>query len=466
MLWGGRFSGGPHPDMLRLTTSIDVDLRLLPYDCRVTKAHARTLAAAGLLRSDDVPAIDGACDELVDEWERGVLAPDPRDEDVHSLVERELTARLGEVGRRIHAGRSRNDLVATDFRLWCRDAAMALARAASELCDVLARRAEEHADVVMPGFTHMQPAVPVSLGFHLLAHGFSVQRDARRFEGARESAGASPLGAGALAGTTLPLDPAIAARELGFETVFDNAMDAVSDRDFAADLVYACSLCAVHLSRLGEEIVLWTSPAFGFARLPDDWSTGSSMMPQKRNPDLAELVRGRAAPAIGELSALLALGKGLPLAYARDLQEDKAIVFGAVDRVAGCLYGMAQMLDGIAFDADALGSAATRGGMWATDLAELLVMRDVPFRDAHEAVGRLVASREDAGQVPDDDALGRAHGDFRDGDAALVGPAAAVAARRGPGGTAPERVVEQARRLRDAVAAYLESSGRTKRDKG
>jgi len=457
MLWGGRFSGAPDPDMLRLTSSLDVDLRLLPYDCRATKAHARTLVAAGLLEEADLTDVDRVCDELVDEWERGALAPGARDEDVHSLVERELSQRLGEAGRRIHAGRSRNDLVATDFRLWCRDAALSLARTAADLCRVIARRAEEHAETVMPGFTHLQPAQPISAGFHFLAHGFAILRDVRRFEHAAEAADVSPLGAGALAGTTLPLDVRIAQDELGFAGLFDNAMDAVSDRDFAADLLYACALCAVHLSRIGEEIVLWTSPSFGFARLPDEWSTGSSMMPQKRNPDLAELVRGRTGPAIGDLTALVTLLKGLPLAYGRDLQEDKEIVFRGTDRIEGCLAGVARMLDGLVLDADALRAAAGAGAMWATDLAEVLVERGVPFRDAHEAVGRVVAAVESEGAGLTDGLLVGAHDAFVPGDSRRADPLRAVAARTTAGGTAPVRVREQIERLRAALGAVAEA---------
>ena len=457
MLWGGRFSGAPDADMLRLTSSLDVDLRLLPYDCRVTKAHARTLVAAGLLEERDLTEVDRVCDELVDEWERGVLPLGAHDEDVHSLVERELSHRLGDVGRRIHAGRSRNDLVATDFRLWCRDAARSLARTTADLCRVIVRRAEEHAETVMPGFTHLQPAQPVSAGFHFLAHGFAMLRDIRRFEHAAEAADVSPLGAGALAGTTLPLDVRVAQDELGFAGLFDNAMDAVSDRDFAADLLYACALCAVHLSRIGEEIVLWTSPTFGFARLSDEWSTGSSMMPQKRNPDLAELVRGRTGPAIGDLTGLLSLLKGLPLAYGRDLQEDKDIVFRAVERTEGSISGVARMLDGLVLDTDGLRAAAGRGAMWATDLAEVLVERGVPFRDAHEVVGRVVASVESEGSRLTDEVLVGAHDAFRPGDSALADPVRAVAARTTSGGPSPARVREQIQRLRAALGVVPES---------
>jgi argininosuccinate lyase len=454
MLWGGRFSKGPHPEMLRLTTSIDVDTRLLEDDVAVTRAHARTLVAAGLMPSDSLATIDSACDSMVQEWQSGLLQPDPGDEDVHSLVERELTERLGETGARIHAGRSRNDLVATDLRHWCRRSALELAadvrRAIEALCDV----AEEHTSTLMPGYTHLQRAQPVSLGFHLAAHGYSFLRDVRRFEHAAGSADVCPLGAGALAGSTLPLDPTIAAEELGFERTFDNAMDAVSDRDFAVDLVHACSLFAVHASRLAEEIVLWTSAEFGFATPADDWSTGSSMMPQKRNPDLAELIRGRAGAAVGDVPALLALLKGLPLAYDRDLQEDKEIVFRSADRARDIAVGVAALIRSLTFARDRLEAAAGGAGTWATDVAEALVTRGVPFREAHHAAGTLVARLEERGlrlaEAPDELLVG-CHPMLGPEDKALGDPRRCMEARSGPGGTSPTRVTEQIERLRTAI---------------
>ncbi|MEA2487595.1 MAG: argininosuccinate lyase, partial [Actinomycetota bacterium] len=275
--WDGRFERGPHPSMFAFTRSIDVDLRLLPYDLAATKAHARTLVAAGLIAREDLSSIDAECDELAARYERGEPLAAANDEDVHSLVERILTERLGDTGARIHAGRSRNDLVATDLRLWCRDASAGLLDAVTRLIETIATFAEGQIDTLVPGYTHLQRAQPVSIAFHFLAHGFALSRDAARFRSAYEAADVSPLGAGALAGTTLPLDATVAARELGFGRVFDNAMDAVSDRDFASDLVYAASLCCLHLSRLAEEIVLWSSAEFGFVRLADEWSTGSSM---------------------------------------------------------------------------------------------------------------------------------------------------------------------------------------------
>lgn len=430
-LWGGGFGAGPDPDMLRLTRSIEVDLRLLPWDCEVTRAHARTLGKAGLLEDEEVARIDATCEDIVDEWHAGTIELRDVDEDVHVLVERLLTERLGDTGRKIHAGRSRNDLVATDLRLWCRAASEQLGGQVRALLGTISSLAESHVGTVMPGYTHLQRAQPVTLAFHLLAHGFALARDLERLKTAMDSANVSALGAGALAGTTLPLDPHLASTELGFDSLFDNAMDAVADRDFAADLVYACALCGVHLSRLAEEIVLWTSSEFSFARLDDAWSTGSSMMPQKRNPDMAELIRGRAAGGIGDLTGLLALLKSLPLAYNRDLQEDKNFVFSTVERLSGCLEGMASLLASLEFDKDVLAAAAAGGGAWATDAAEDLVRRGVPFRDAHEATARRVAQGETGS----------------DGDAP-PDPALSVAARRNHGGTSAAQVTKQIERLR------------------
>ena len=456
MPWGGRFDRGPHPDLLALTASIGTDIRLLPQDVASTRAHARVLAAAGLLGDEEVVQVDRVCDDLVKEWEAGSLVATPADEDVHSLVERVLTDRLGETGRRIHAGRSRNDLVASDLRLWCRDAASETIDDLRALISVIADFGEAQSETVMPGYTHLQRAQPVSAGFHLLAHGFALLRDARRFVAAYEAADVSALGAGALAGNTLGLDPEIASRELGLAGTFANAMDAVSDRDFAMDLVYACALCGVHLSRLAEEIVLWTSSEFGFARLADDWSTGSSMMPQKRNPDMAELIRGRASGGVAALTGLLALLKGLPLAYDRDLQEDKGYVFEAVDRTRGCIRGMNALLGAIRFDKTRMTEAASTDGTWATDLAEALVKRGVPFRDAHDATGKVVAALESQGRgLPDLDPgeLKTFHDRFEPSDLALADPLVSLAARAGPGATAPARVAEQAARLRSAASA-------------
>lgn len=448
MLWGGRFKAPPNPEMLRLTRSIATDQRLLEHDVAATQAHARALVSAGLLEPGEAAEIESGLSELRAEWQAGSLRPDPADEDVHSFVERLLTERLGETGARIHAGRSRNDLVAADLRMWSRAEAAGLIVSTADLLEVIAARAEELATVVMPGYTHLQRGQPVTMGFHLLAHGFAIARDGRRFGAALQSADVSALGAGALGGTTLDLDPTGIAADLGFSGVFDNAMDAVSDRDFACDLVYAAALTGVHLSRLAEEVVLWTTAEFGFARLPDEWSTGSSMMPQKRNPDLAELVRGRSAGGIADLTGLLALLKGLPLAYDRDLQEDKGFLFAAVDRARESLDAMRYLMAAVRFDGQRLERAAEGGFTWATDLAEALVSRGVPFRDAHAATGALVAALEKRGAALSPEELHRHHPKFEAGDVAAADPHAGLESRRGLGGPHPDRVAEQVERLR------------------
>jgi argininosuccinate lyase len=447
VVWGGRFRAEPHPEMMRLTRSLEIDMRLLEIDARSTRAHARVLAAAGLLSRADLEAIDGALNDLVARADEHRLNA-AGDEDVHSFLERVLTERLGDVGARVHAGRSRNDLVATDLRLWCKETAEKLAGLVADVLSVIATRAEEHLISPMPGYTHLQRAQFVSLGFHLLAHGFALARDGQRFLSARASADSCVLGAGALAGTTLPLDSRVAAEELGFTKTFENAMDAVSDRDFACDLVYAAAMCAVHLSRLAEEIVLWTSAEFDTARLPDEWSTGSSMMPNKRNPDLAELMRGRSAPAIGDVTALLTLLKSVPLAYGRDLQEDKAIVFRACDRIEDGLLAARYLLEAIDFPERPIPS---NGAMWATDLAEALVARGVPFRDAHRAVGGLVADLEERGislESASEEDLKRHHESLSLDDRELADAGRSIRLRTGRGGTAPERVEEQIEQLR------------------
>jgi argininosuccinate lyase len=451
-LWGGRFSGRPDQEMARLTSSMATDIRLLPYDLRSTKAHARALVKAGLLDAGDASTIEDACDQILADFETGALVPGEDDEDVHSFVERVLTERTGEPGRRIHAGRSRNDLVVTDLRMWAFDAATQLASATADLIDALVEIAEGNLDTVMPGYTHLQRAQPITLAYHLAAHGFAVARDGDRLRFARSEADVSGLGAGALATSTLPLDRDIAATELGFGASFDNAMDAVSDRDFVVDLIYASALCCVHLSRLAEEIVVWSTAEFGFATVADEWSTGSSMMPQKRNPDMAELIRGRAGVAIGDVAAALALLKGLPLAYDRDLQEDKEIVFRAVDRARGCLEGMTGLVRAVTFDPPAMARAAAEGGSWATDAAEALVAHGVPFRDAHHAIGRLVARLESDPTVPDADELRTFHPQLSPKDV-ITDPAAAVARRSGPGGPSADAVRTQLEDLRARAAA-------------
>jgi argininosuccinate lyase len=454
MLWSGRFTTSPHPRMLEMSASVDVDMRLLEFDLVATKAHARVLAHAELLGHADVEKIDAACETILREYWAGNLPPSPHDEDVHSFVERELTNLIGDTGARIHAGRSRNDLVAADLRLWCRDAALDLHRRATDFIAVLVERAVETNDAVMPGYTHLQRAQSVPIAFHFLAHGFAVARDLRRFENAWTGADVSCLGAGALAGTTLPLDATVGARFMGLGSLFDNAMDAVSDRDFASDLLYAATLCGTHLSRLAEEIILWTTSEFSFARISDEWSTGSSMMPHKRNPDLPELVRGRAAAGIGDLTGFLSLIKGLPLAYNRDLQEDKAPVFRTVDRVAGSLEGMMHIVENLELNVEEMSAAAANPGAWATELAEVLVTRGVPFRDAHTAIGNLVGRLENAGvslsEAPPE-LLAGAHPRLKPQDASVASRDTGWKRRGSHGGTAPAAIGKQIESLRQVV---------------
>ncbi len=386
-LWSGRLEGGLHPDVLALSQSLDVDQRLLPYDIAASKAHARMLGRQGIIPAEDVVAIVQALDSVV-------VDAEATDEDVHSLIERQLVAQLGETGRRVHAGRSRNDQVATAFRLWCRAHAFALIQGTADLQAILVKRAHVDGAAVLPAFTHLQRAQPVPLAHHLAAHVWSLQRDVGRFQAALDAADVSPLGAGALAGSSLPLDPVGVAADLGMASSFTNSLDAVSDRDFAVDLLYACTLCLVHCSRMGEELVLWTSQEFGWAALADDVATGSSMMPQKKNPDVAELARGRAGTAIGRLTGLLATLKGLPLTYNRDLQEDKKGVFEQVDATLGVLRLLSLAYQGMTVEAAKMRAAAADGTTVATDVAEGLVRGGVPFRDAHTEVASRIAAGE------------------------------------------------------------------------
>jgi argininosuccinate lyase len=420
--------------MLAYSSSMASDTRLLGFELQVTRAHAISLSEAGILTDAEAAEVTRACDTI----EARPPAPGPGDEDVHGYVERLLSEHLGEAGRKIHAGRSRNELIAADMRLFCIDRAEALQASIQHLIAVLLDHARQNLHTVLPGYTHMQRAQPVSLGFHLLAHCFALMRDAERFRLAAKAADISPLGAGALAGTTLPLDPQVTAARAGFSRPFDNAMDIVSDRDFAADLLYACALAAVHISRLGEEIVLWTSSEFGFAGIHDSWSTGSSLMPQKRNPDIAEIGRGHAGRAIGDITALLALLKGLPLAYDRDLQELNPIVIDGTHRTLRTIDAISGLVGALTFDEARMKEAAKGGYTWATDLAERLVMRGIPFRDAHEAVGGVVSRLEQGEEV----SVVLGDEPFKPDDAELMQDPA-FAQRSAPGGPAPERVADQ-----------------------
>jgi argininosuccinate lyase len=411
------------------------------------------LGRQGILSPGDAETLVGGLEAIAAELHSDTFGWPADAEDVHSAVEQVLVARLGPVGGKLHTARSRNDQVALDLRLFTLDAFDALDAALRELGRTLVARAADEVDTVLPGYTHLQRAQPVSLAHHLLAHVEAFRRDRARVAEAQERAAVSPLGAAALAGSPYPVDPASAAEELGLARAFRNSIDAVSDRDFVAELAFVAALAAVHASRLGEEVVLWTSAEFGFAELSDAHATGSSIMPQKKNPDVAELVRGRAGRIIGDLVAVLTTLKGLPLAYDGDLQEQRVPLYDAAT-VAPALEALALVVRGLRFDRDAMRRATERGMLGATDLADHLAARGVPFREAHEVVGRIVRDRLAKGQ----DLVGITTADLRlydrrFGDDAAAGAtiARSLAARRSPGGTAPERVREA---LAEAKAAF------------
>jgi argininosuccinate lyase len=461
-LWGGRFAGGPAEALTRLSVSVQFDWRLAPYDLLASKAHARVLHRAGLLDADELAAMLGALDELSEAVAAGRFRPTVEDEDVHTALERGLLERLGTLGGKLRAGRSRNDQVATDLRLYLRDHARRVAVALTDLSSALVDVAEQHVDVPAPGMTHLQHAQPISFAHHLLAHVHAFVRDADRLRDWDARASVCALGAGALAGSSLPLDPAAVAAELGFDRAFANSIDAVSDRDFAVEFLFIAALIGVHLSRLGEEIVLWTSREFGWVELDDAFATGSSIMPQKKNPDVGELARGKAGRLVGALTGLLTTLKGLPLAYDRDLQEDKEPVFDAVDTLMLVLPATTGTVATMRVRRERLAAAAPDGFALATDVAEYLVRRGVPFRQAHEAVGQLVAwcvaHDADLDEVSDEE-LSLINPVLTPDVRGVLSVRGAVAARSAPGGTAPVRVREQIAALRPVLAANREWAG-------
>jgi argininosuccinate lyase len=445
-LWGGRFAGDPAEALARLSVSVQFDWRLAPYDLAASRAHARVLARAGLLDADELGRVLAALDDLESACAAGQFRPSVDDEDVHTALERGLLERLGSLGGKLRAGRSRNDQVATDLRLYLRDQARGVAARIVELAEALVEQAARHVDTPAPGFTHLQPAQPVAFGHQLLAHVQPLLRDLDRLRDWDRRAAISPLGAGALAGSSLPLDPALVAGELGFAAPAANSIDAVSDRDFAAEFLFAAALTGVHLSRLGEEVVLWTTPSFGWVELDDSFATGSSIMPQKKNPDIAELARGKTGRLIGHVAGLLAMLKGLPLAYDRDLQEDKEPVFDAVDTLQLVLPALAGLITTMTVRVDRLVAAAPRGYTLATEVAEWLVRRGVPFREAHEITGRLVVicTARECGldEVSDEDLAAcspRLTPEVRE----VLSVRGALAARTTPGSTGPGPVAEQ-----------------------
>ena len=450
-LWHGRFEGDPADELMAYTASIGFDVRLAPDDIAGSRAHVQMLGHVDLLSESEVAEVLAALDQTAAELASGDFVFAPGDEDIHTAIERRVTELAGPAGAKLHTGRSRNDQVATALRLFLKRELAAIAADVIALQGVLLNRAITAGDAYLPGYTHLQRAQPVLLAHHLLAHGWALARDVDRLADARARLDVSPLGAGAVAGSSLPLDPDIAAAELGFAARFENSMDAVSDRDFAAESLFGLAMVAIHLSRLGEEIVFWTSEEAGFATLDDAYATGSSMLPQKKNPDIAELARAKAGRLIGNLTGLLAVLKGLPLAYNRDLQEDKEPLFDAVDQVRLGVRAMTGLMSSIAFNTDAMAAAADAPTAAATDLAEYLVADGVPFRDAHAIVGDLVRRSLDgeaslADLVQADPRLGE--------DAAgLLAPGVPVTRRTTPGGAGPHSVRAQITNFQTRILA-------------
>jgi argininosuccinate lyase len=454
-MWGGRFGGGPAALMREINASIGFDKRLWREDIAASIAHVAMLETQGIIPEADASAIAEGLERIQDEYALKGVPEDPALEDIHMHVEARLAALIGPAAGRLHTARSRNDQVATDFRLWVRGAIDEADEALAAFQRVLVARAEEHADSVMPGFTHLQAAQPVTLGHHLMAYYEMLRRDRSRFANARARLNESPLGAAALAGTSFPIDRDATAAALGFDRPTANSLDSVSDRDFALDYLMAATQCALHLSRLAEELIIWASQPFGFVALPDAFSTGSSIMPQKRNPDAAELVRGHSGRIAGAMVSLVMTMKGLPLAYSKDMQDDKPPVFEAHDLLMLSLQALAGMVEATAFRTDRMRAAAEAGFSTATDLADWLVRAaGIPFREAHHITGRAVKLAEDRACALADldlEALQAidARIDARVYEVLTVD--ASLESRTSYGGTAPKRVREQIAKARKAL---------------
>jgi argininosuccinate lyase len=454
--WGGRFAAGPSAIMQEINASIGFDRKLWRQDIRGSVAHAAMLAKVGVISAEDAAQISGGLAVIAHDIETGVFPFDVALEDIHMNIEARLTARIGDAGRRLHTARSRNDQVATDFRLWVRDAIDGLTAQIADLMRALAVRAAEHAADPMPGFTHLQTAQPVTFGHHLLAYVEMLERDRGRLADARRRLNECPLGAAALAGTSFPIDRDMTAAALGFDRPTANSLDAVSDRDFALEFLAAAAISAMHLSRLAEEIIVWSSAPFRFVRLSDAFTTGSSIMPQKRNPDAAELVRAKTGRVTGALTGLLTVMKGLPLAYAKDMQEDKEPVFDAAEAWALALAAIAGMVRDMVPDLERMRLFAGAGFATATDLADWLVrVLRLPFRDAHHATGRLVAMAEEKGM----DLSGLSLAEMQQVEPRITDAVfsvltidASIASRTSFGGTAPANVAREARRWQETLA--------------
>ena len=456
-LWGGRFEGRTDPRFEKFSESFSFDQRLIQYDLRVNAAYVRALGAARVLAPGEVRRLVRGLEALGRyvkshaDWAAGQTS-----EDVHTWVEARLEEKVGAVARKLRTGRSRNDLVATEARLFVKDSAIELERAAAQLMEALLGQAHEHLNVVLPGYTHLQPAQPILFSHYLLAYYEMLARDVSRLEDCRARADELPMGAGALAGTTFPLDRARLARELGFARVARNSLDVTSDRDFVCELVFVCSLAMTHLSRLAEDLIIYSSPGFGYVELADAYTTGSSLMPQKKNPDALELIRGKAARVLGKATSLLALVKGLPLAYDRDLQEDKPALFDAVDTTRDALEVAAGVVRTMRVRAERMKAATAQGYLTATDLADELVRRGTPFAEAHEQVGRLVRHCSDRQVTFAELSLSDAQRIIPAWDAKLravaTSPERAIRRRNAIGGTAPAQVSRQLRAAQDTLA--------------
>ena len=449
-MWGGRFTSGPDAVMEAINASIDVDQRMAKQDIDGSRAHARMLAQQGIISKADAAAIDDGLAKVSEEIAQGLLTFRRELEDIHMNVEARLKEIVGEPAGRLHTGRSRNDQVATDFRLWVRDSIDRVDAGLAALIGGLLDRAEEEADTILPGFTHLQPAQPVTLGHHLLAFVEMFSRDRGRFADARRRLNESPLGSAALAGTPYPLDRDMTAQALGFDGPTRNSLDSVSARDFALEYLAAASILATHLSRMAEEMVVWSSAAFGFISFSDAWSTGSSIMPQKRNPDAAELLRAKIGRIFGAFTSLLLTMKGLPLAYSKDMQEDKEVTFLAADAIELSLAAAVGLVADFRPDREAMRAACLKGHLTATDLADWLVRAlGLPFREAHHVTGTLVALADEKGARLDElslEDLQSVHADITADVFDVLSVEASVASRQSFGGTAPDRV-------REAIAA-------------
>ena len=454
-LWGGRFADGPSDAMAALSRSVHFDWRLAPYDIEQTQAHAKVLHAANLLTTQELDQVTKALTELNLDIRSGAVVPDAQDEDVHTAIERNLMLKLGDLGGKLRAGRSRNDQVSTDFRLYLRDQVKYIAHDVIALQEAFLAQAKAHVYTTSPGFTHLQHAQPVSFGHELAKHVHALGRDLERLADWDKRTARSPLGAGALAGSSLGLNPQSVAKDLGFDEALANSIDAVSDRDWVAEFLFVAAMIGVHLSRIGEEVILMTSREFQWAQLDDSWSTGSSIMPQKKNPDVAELARGKSGRFIGNLTGLLATLKGLPFAYNRDLQEDKEPVFDTVEQLLLVLPAMTGMIQTLKFNTELMAKSAPQGFALATDIAEWLVREGVAFRIAHEVAGACVQRAESQGielwDLTDSD-LVEISPYLKPAVRSVLTVEGSLNSRDAFGGTAPVRVTEQLKAL-DAMIA-------------